>query len=187
MTLCVCVCLSTGCGRRWRGKLHHPLLCADGLGGMSHLNGDPGDLLPGGPVNLQGGRQEAQTGCVWTRLLHNFGLSHQGLLSGRHTGCTQGKTLKLIRTSKQIIPFVSLLLKRYIEGCSKFLQSFNNNESTEEVDDTPGWVLCCALQFCVGFFFFFPLLNHPSLNSSRVICIWSKTYHSLNRSDCLKS
>ena len=141
---CVWLCVSayvfsTGCGRRWRGKLHHPLLCADGLGGMSHLNRDPGDLLPGGPVNLQGSRQEAQTGCVWTRLLHNFGLSHQGLLSGRHTGCTQGKILKLkeIKANYSFCFALFLLLKRYIEECGKFLQSFSNSERTEEIYDTP--------------------------------------------------
>ena len=90
----VCV-IPTGRGRGGRGKLHHPLLRADGLGGMSHLNRDTGDVLPCGPVNRQGGRQEAQTGSFWTRLVHNAGLSHQGVLSGRHTGCTQGKVLKL--------------------------------------------------------------------------------------------
>lgn len=94
---------STGRGGSGRGKLHHPLLCADGLRGMSHLNRDTGDLLPGGPVNLQGSCQKAQTGRFWTRLLHNFGLSHQGLLSGRQPGRTEGKVLKL-KESNPVIP-----------------------------------------------------------------------------------
>lgn len=99
----VCACLSTGRGCSGRGKLHHPLLCADGLRGMSHLNRDTGDVLPGGPVNLQGCCQKAQTGCLWTCFLHNFGLSHQGLLSGWQPGCTEGKVLKL-NESNPVIP-----------------------------------------------------------------------------------
>lgn len=85
----------TGCSGGGRGELHHPLLCADGLGGVPHPHRDPGDLLLGGPVSQQGSRQEAQTGCVWTSILHDTGLSHQGLLSGRHTGRTQGEVSHL--------------------------------------------------------------------------------------------
>lgn len=91
----LCFTIPTGCGCRGRGKLHHPLLRADGLRGMSHLNRDTRDLLPGGPINGQGSCQEAQTGCFWTCLVHNFGLSHQGLLSGWHAGCTEGEVLNV--------------------------------------------------------------------------------------------
>lgn len=87
-----CRSLFTGRGRGRRGELHHALLRADGLGGMSHPDGDAGDLLPGGPVHLQGSRQEAPTGRFWTRLLHHAGLPHQGLLPGRLPGRTEGKT-----------------------------------------------------------------------------------------------
>lgn len=78
---CVCVIL-TGCGCSGGGKLHHPLLCPDGLGGLSHSDRNIGDLLPGGPVNWQSSCKEAQTGCFWARLVYDFGLSHQGLLPG---------------------------------------------------------------------------------------------------------
>lgn len=93
LKICVCVfvCLRAGRGCGWRGKLHHPLLRADGLGGVSHPNRDSGDLLPGGTVALQGGRQTAQAGRLRARLLHHVGLSHQGLLSGRQPGRAEGK------------------------------------------------------------------------------------------------
>lgn len=90
-SITTCRSLFTGRGRGRRGELHHPLLRTDGLRGMSHPDRDAGDILPGGPVNLQGSRQEAQTSRFWTRLLHNAGLSHQGLLPGRLPGCTEGK------------------------------------------------------------------------------------------------
>lgn len=86
-----CRSLFTGRGRGRRGEFHHPLLRADGLRGMSHPDGDAGDVLPGGPVSLQGSCQEAQTGHFWTPLLHDAGLSHQGLLPGRLPGRTEGK------------------------------------------------------------------------------------------------
>lgn len=91
----MCRSVYTGRGRGRRGELHHPLLRADGLRGLSHPDGDAGDVLPGGPVHLQGGRQKAQTGRLWTRLLHDAGLSHQGLLSGRQPGRTEGKLKRL--------------------------------------------------------------------------------------------
>lgn len=97
----MCRAVFTGRGRGRRGELHHPLLRADGLRGLSHPDGDAGDVLPGGPVGLQGGRQKAQTGRFWTRLLHDAGLSHQGLLSGRQPGRTEGKPKRrscLLRT-----------------------------------------------------------------------------------------
>lgn len=77
------MCLEpTGCGCSGRGELHHPLLRADELGGMSYSDRDTRDLLLGGPVDRQSRRQEAQAGCFWARLMHNFGLSHQDLLPG---------------------------------------------------------------------------------------------------------
>lgn len=86
---------AVGCGGGWGGKLHHAVLCSNGRRGLPHPDGDAGHILPRGPVAERRHHQAPQTGHFRPGHLPRHGVPHQGVLPGRHAGCSQGKHTRL--------------------------------------------------------------------------------------------
>lgn len=89
----------SGCGGGWGGKLHHPLLHSAGCRGLPPPHREPQHLCPGRAVHHQSCREAPEAGHLRATLLLLSGVQCSSLLSGRHPGRPEGKSLLSKRTS----------------------------------------------------------------------------------------
>lgn len=83
----------SGCGGGWRRKLHDALLHSAGRRGLPPPHREPQHLRPGRAVHHQSCREAPEAGHLWAPLLLVSGVQCSSLLSGRHPGCPEGKSL----------------------------------------------------------------------------------------------
>lgn len=82
---------TVGCGGGRRREFHHAVLHPNGWRGLPHPDRDAGYILPRGPISERCNHQAPQTRHFRPCHMPCHGVSHQGLLPGRHAGRTQGK------------------------------------------------------------------------------------------------